>query len=475
MASAPERADRRPVWTAYGLAMAAALALGHFLLGLPIQVSDSLVPMLDLSTSWSDLLDDKFSQRSFMRPFMWAELKVVYDLSGGNYTPWFRWTHVVQGFTLTTLFVALARPRSWRDVACVPFGLAVLFGMHTFTGTVHEAYPVNTFMTLLVLTFAATLVALRRYHPVNDLIAVVLFVVAALTVETGLLLWVIFIAAALIGARGVSRPGLAVLTLLLGAYFYIRFVVLQIGSPGLLERSSGFGFAILDPPELIEEFGANPVPFYIYNTVSAILSILFSEPIAGVFRAAHAVTTGAVRPWIVVNLVASAGVFALMLWFAWVRRRVWLSWRFEHHDRLVLLFGVVLIANAVISYPYSKETNMTTAGAFLALAAFAAARHLLATVGTDVPGAAAVALAGAALVVSSAWAVRTAAMFDAVRDSAVRQRLDWAYIESRIAHGRVEVEGDEARALVEKLKEDALIARPAPPSLALPFAGLYEE
>jgi hypothetical protein len=475
MTTAYAPADRRAVWAAYGLALLAALGVGHFLLGIPIQVSDSFANMLELSTPWGELLDDQFSQRAFLRPFLWAELKLVYELSGGNYTPWFRWTHAAQVLTLTMMFVALVRPRSWRDVACLPLALAVLIGMHTFTGTVEEAFPVNTFMTLLVLTFAAALVALAPYHLVNDVAAAVLFVVAALTVETGLLVWVVFIGGALVGARGVSRPALVVLTLLLGAYFYARFAVLQVGSPGLLERSSGFGFTVLEPRELLERFGSNPLPFYAYNVVAAVLSVLFSEPIAGVFGATQALLRGTVPSLVVINLVASAGIFALLVWFAWVRRRAWLSRRFDHDDRLVLLFGMVLIANAAISYPYSKTTNMTTAGAFLAAAAFAATRHFLAAIRPDVPRAAAIALVTVALAVSSAWALRTLRMFSGLRHVAIVQRLDWAYIESRVADGRVEVEGDDARALLEKLRADALMVRPAPPPLALPFLALYEE
>ena len=59
-------------WTAYGIAVVVALALGHFLLGLPIQVSDSFGNMQRLSSSWADLMSDQFSQRAFLRPFLWA-------------------------------------------------------------------------------------------------------------------------------------------------------------------------------------------------------------------------------------------------------------------------------------------------------------------------------------------------------------------------------------------------------------------
>src|SRR5687767_3032302 len=78
---------------AYAVALLAALGLAHFLLGLPIQVSDSFGNMQQLSASWGELIEVQFTRRAFLRPFLWAELKLVYELSDGNYTPWFRWTH----------------------------------------------------------------------------------------------------------------------------------------------------------------------------------------------------------------------------------------------------------------------------------------------------------------------------------------------------------------------------------------------
>jgi hypothetical protein len=467
--------DVAATWTAYGIAVVVALALGHFLLGLPIQVSDSFGNMQRLSASWADLMSDQFSQRAFLRPFLWAELKLVYDVSGGNYTPWFRGTHAVQFLALALLFVGLIRPRTWRDTACVPLGFTVLLGIHTFSGTVREAFPINTFMTLLILCFGAAWLALGRYHWWNDLIVAVLFIIAALTVETGLLIWVIAIGAALLGARGISRPGLALLTLLLGAYFYARFVLLDVGSPDLLERSSGFGFSILEPRELAERFGANPLPFYLYNIVSSVLSVLLSEPSGGVYATTRAMAADDVAPMMVVNSVSSIGALALLSAFSWVRRREWLSRRFTHDDRLVLLFGMVLVANAVMSYPYMKDTNLTPAGAFLAPAVFAAARYLYARLPARVPPIWATALVLGAVTISGAWSLRVLDLHGRLRQAAVTERLDWAYIESDIAEGTVHAASPEAIALKETLREDALINFPAPPPLGRPFVGLFEE
>ena len=212
---------------------------------------------------------------------------------------------------LVVLYVALVRPRTLLDAAVVPFGLAVLFGMHTFAGTIREAFPINTFMTILILCLAAAIVALGPYRWWNDIVAMALFVVASLTVETGLLIWVIFVGAALVGGRGLSRVGLAGLMVLLAGYFYVRFVMFDVGSPGLVERSSGFGFGVLDPEDLIARFGGNPIPFYLYNIVTSAMSVLLSEPTAGVFRVTSAIARGDVDLQMIMNLVATVSVTAL--------------------------------------------------------------------------------------------------------------------------------------------------------------------
>jgi hypothetical protein len=273
--------SRRATWLSYAYAGAAALILGHFLLGIPIQYSDSFGNMAKLSASWSDLLYGEFTQRAYLRPLLFAELKLVHDLSGGNYFAWFRGVQVVQVLLLLLIYVGLVRPRTMRDAMLIPFGIAVLIGMHTFSGTINAAFPINTFLTIVLCCFAGMYVVLSPYRWWHDVVAALLFAVAALTVESGLLVWVIFAGGWLLGARGVSRAGVVAVTVLLAAYFYVRFAMLDVGSPGLVERSSGFGFGILEPDELIARFGTNPIGFYAYNVVASMLSVLVSEPTGG--------------------------------------------------------------------------------------------------------------------------------------------------------------------------------------------------
>ena len=462
--AAPDAAAR---WVACAYAAIVAFSLAHFLLGLPIQISDSFGNMLKLDTPWRTLLEEELRQRAFLRPFLWAELKVVYDLSGGNYTAWFRGVHAAQAAALVALFVAILRPVTWRDAAVLPLGLAALVGTHTFVGTMREAFPVNTYLTILLFVFAATWLALGTYRWWNDLLAALLFAGAALTVESGLLVAVIFIGAALVGARGVSRTGLLVLLLLFAGYFYLRFAFLDVGSPGLVERSSGFGFATLEPTELVARFGDRPYVFYAYNVLASALSVLFFEPTGGVFRLTHGVITGDLQPVYVVNVVASATATLVIGVFAWLRRHAWLARRFERDDQLVLVFMMVLAANAVISYPYTKDVIMSPAGALFAVALCAATRSLMAAWPVRARGGmAAIALLGC-VVLGTSWALRTLGLYATLRQGAYVERNDWVYVENELTP-----EDEEARRLMQRLRDAALVQYPAPPPLALPFGSL---
>jgi hypothetical protein len=315
-------------------------------------------------------------------------------------------------------------------------------------------------------------VSLSSYRWWNDVAAIALFVVAALTVESGLLVFVILVGAALVGARGVSRPGLGAVTALLAVYFAARFVWLDVGAPGLEERSSGWGFAVLDPSQIVERFGSNPLPFYVYNALTSWLSVLLAEPRAGVFRLAAGLTGGRPEAYVIVNVLASALATLLLGRFAWHRRRAWGARRFERDDQLVLLFVMVLAANAVISYPYTKDVIMSPAGAFFAAAVCVAFRGVI----RDAPAAPAgrqAAAAAVALLLASTWAIRAGSLHLQLRDSAQKVMTEWAYADPSLGQrGSVE-ERRRASALRDRLMGQAII-QPTPPEIDLPLASLFE-
>src|SRR6185503_5221898 len=126
-----------------------------------------------------------FHQRGYLRPFLWGLIRAVLGLSRGHYFEWFRGWHVGQVVVLVVLFVRLLRVRRAVDLAVVPLGLAALIGMHTFAGTVREAHPINTFMTILLCCYAAADLAIGPPRWWRDVAAALLLLFAAMTVESG--------------------------------------------------------------------------------------------------------------------------------------------------------------------------------------------------------------------------------------------------------------------------------------------------
>ena len=434
--------------------------LAYFLLRLPVQLSDSYGNLVQASqgTLWS-LLEQQFRARAFLRPFLWGLIRVVFDLSGGHYYEWFRGWHVCQVAVLAILFLRLVRPVTPAGAAVVPLGLAVLLGVHTFTGTVVEAFPINTFMTILLCMLAAADIAMGPPRWWRDVAAAAIFIFAALTVETGLLVPVVFVAAFAAGARGVSRTGVAAQVALVGAYFALRFVVLRVGTPGMDERSSGFGFSFRDPAELSAIFGAHPILFYAYNVVSSVLSVLFAEPRAGVWRFASQLAAGTPPAGQIVNVLASAIATGLLGWFVWTRRAAWRSRRFERADQLVIVFLAVLPANAAIAYAYSKDVILSPAGALLAVAVAAAARQLLESVPRMRRSAAAMALV-TLTVLSCTWSIRAVGLHVVMRRAAANTATDWAYADSWLEGQHLTPATPFETALKTRLQDDAVRRHP---------------
>jgi hypothetical protein len=469
-----ESRPTRWTWLAYGYAALVACVVGYGLLGMPVQVSDSLnniIQASDGSLSW--LVYNNFWQAGYLRPFLWGLIRVVFDLSNGHYFEWFRGWHVGQVVVLVGAFVALLRVRRATDAAVVPLGLAALVGIHTFSGTIREAFPINTFMTILLCCYAAAWLAIGPHRWWRDVAAALLLVFSSLTVESGLLVGVIFVAAWLAGARGLSRAGAAAQVALVAGYFVLRFVVLDVGAPGLSERSSGFGFGVVDRDALAARFGANPLPFYAYNVAASLLSLLASEPRGGVFRVTQRVLSGEWSLLNVVSVAASVLGTALIAWFVWSRRAEWRARRFTPDDQLVAIFIAVAAANTVLCYAYTKDVILSPAGAFYALALAVAARHCLDRASRTALRTAA---AGAMLVLlSTGWAFRAVAAQLDLRHAAQAVRVEWAYVDRWLVEQDVVPQTDRGRAIVRQLQEDAIWKHPGRPRLIGDWLEWFEE
>jgi hypothetical protein len=368
---------------AYGFAVLLGILMGVFLLGIPVQLSDSFTEFTAVhGHSLWEVVAAEFYNGTYLRPLRRGLIKIVYDLSGGHYYLAFRGFQALQVVVLLLLVVRMLRIQSLAAASALPLGLAMVVGMHTFAGAVLEGMPVNHFLTILICCAAAVNLAQAKNRPIVDIAAAVLLVVAMLTLESGLLVSVVFVAAYAVGFRGVSRPALVLLAACVGLYFVGRFVLLGGAAPGLSERSAGFGFTVLSPEELTRRFGANPLPFYAYNVASAISCVLFAEPRGGVFAFISGLTgRTTLEAWQLVNLVTSASTTWLIARYAARRFPQWRARHFDDADRFVLMFIVMLPANALFAGGYEKDVIMSPAGLFYAAAGYFVLRQLLSDAG----------------------------------------------------------------------------------------------
>jgi len=324
-----------------------------------------------------------------------------------------------------------------------------------------EGFPIDTFLTIVVCCLAGANLSFGRPALWRDLASVALFVFAALTVESGLLVWVICAAAWSAGCRDVSKRALLVTTAAMLGYFFLRFGLLDVGVPSLEQRSSGFGFRTLDPPELISRFGEHPWAFYAYNVLSQVLTVLFAEPKGGVWVFTRGLLAGELLPRDVVGVASSTGATLLIAWYTVSRITDWRRRVFEHGDRLLLIFVSVLCANALLNYAYTKDVIVSPAGVFHAAAASVAFARVLTGLGrlpsVRLP---AVAVTIALACLSAGWATRLVAAHYSLHDKAFIVRNDWMWMGPRPPG--LGLEGNPAgAALVEQLYDEEVRMRVA--------------
>jgi hypothetical protein len=258
-----------------------------------------------------------------------------------------------------------------------------------------------------------------------------------------------------LGWRGVSRVALAIIVAL--ALVSVGLHLGEFGPGGsLITNPSGLGFNRPEPDELQAIFAGRMYLYYIHNFVVSILAVLFAEPQGGVWYWIHSLVGGravAESRW--VDVASSTLVTILIVLYSVRRWRAWLALDLTHSDRLVLLAIPVLIVNAALSFAYLKNVTLATAGLFWALAGYAAIRDLLdrAVMPDTKPWRAAASLIVVALL-AVAFTLRTMTTHYVMWDQSWHNQYAWV-----IAHTSRDSyipTTDEGRALVKKLREEAL-------------------
>ena len=270
------------------------------------------------------------------------------------------------------------------DAAAAAVALTVLTGLHTFLGFLREAFPINHFLEIAVLVAGrAESHALKAACPSGsrgwliDLLAAITFVVAALTLESGVLIWVVIATAWMVGLRGVSTRGLVLVTALLAGYFVLRFWYLDTGLPSLDRADLGI---------LSRAPGAVGAPAAVRRSRRSCSTPTTSSPRYCRCCSRSRATASSSRPargaaatftrMPISTVLSSLAMTVVMAWaaFAWWRAR---DRTLGRSGRLAIVAVVVLVANAALSFSYTKDDIIAVAGVFYAIAAFAAVRAAL--------------------------------------------------------------------------------------------------
>jgi hypothetical protein len=451
---------------AYAAAVVLALGVGHDLMHMPLQIGDSLAPLLDAvraPSAWSEFRAH-LREDGYFRPMRFAIIKSVSDLANGDYFLGYRLFHAFLVLAFLALFVRALEVRDRPTLAVAPLALTVFIGIHTFLGTVKEIYPTNHFLQIAVLALLALNLAQSRGGLLVDALLFVTFSIAALTLESGLLVWVVIVGAWLSGMPGVSRRTVIGVTALIGGYALLRFGVFGTGLPTVQERSTGFLLEALDPPQIRERFGDNLLPLYIYNVASSVSSVLFSEPRSGVWVFVRAIRGDQLAPRHFIQIGASLFATGLLLAYVVARLRSGVRRPATLADRHTVIFALVLAANAAMSYVYTKDEIMSTAGAFYALPVAGAAAYFLQKwpeCARSWPATALVCVV--CLAGSAAWATRAAGVHHVLRSQAFVQRNDWTRLDREWQRdGNWERYRDQ-EALVRDLQREAISTRDVNP------------
>jgi hypothetical protein len=418
----------RPFWATAAVAASIALGLSWCITHSPLTLNDGLGPILESRTSESvrDTYERALYSAGYWRPLRLVQIKLVVDASPADSTSSFKAIHVALTFAALLLFAVWVRPQSVAEFSAAAVALMILVGHHSFFALFSEAYPINHFLEIVALALAVAGLARGAPRWWKGALAALLIAIGAVTIESGLLIGVLAVACWMVGWRGIPGRGVVAIVVLLAAYFYVRFVVLQIPSPGLDERSAGWWLQRLEPPELLARFGDNPLPFYAYNVMAAVLDVLFSEPRQGSWMMVLRWTEDNMRPWVFVHLISSLLVTAALLTALGPALLRWWRRTLQERDRFVLVAFMVIGANSVMSFGYVKDEVLSVGVVFYAGGAFAVIAALgdrLQHARRRVPQAALLVMLVATSVL---WSSRAAATFFSLQSSAFKVVNDWA-------------------------------------------------
>ena len=371
-----EHRSRRNLWILIVLAASSPLvfALGVSTWKTPYPVSETVAILEDVQHATSAVSYFDPTARSWYRPLYFLTWHGLWRGTGSLDTALvvFKAIEVVAPLLLVVLFIWQLGPRSLLEGASAWCAVAVLIGTPGFRYNLEVPLLMTLVgMPLALIVWMLVTRAPRLWHaPVIALLTLI----AIGYKEQGLVIAPVVVIAWWTRAPGATNRLTASVVAATLAYLTFRFSFRE--NWPVFEQSVGFGFQTLEPNQALVRFGAFPYGMYLYNAISTVSSVLFSEPTSGLFLITRDATAGHVEPWEVLYVVSSVALTATIAWWSYrvipgLGREGWTP-----DGRVALGFLASLLASGVLSYLYSRDRLGGMAVIFYALASFAAIRHL---------------------------------------------------------------------------------------------------
>ena len=316
---------------------------------------------------WSQALPDAFGRGLQYRPLFTLLVKAFYDVFDVSLWP-YKTLIVLQQAAVLALFVwtlgARTRPRALAAVLAV----TVVMGLHS-SRILFAFFPIGHHSLALLLLMATVGALLHERVRRWDRVLGVVALVALLLIEIGVLVPVVVTAMWLAGAPGVSRRGAAAVWIALAFYVAIRLSFGHSADLELFSINTGLGFTPQVSPERLHDIFANaPWWFAAYNVVATTLSVLVSEPRAGVYQFIQDQLEGRTALWEYLHVCSSLATTIVVVWTV-------LRWRrMSPRDRLLVVAGgTMFVFGCGLGFEYARDRMGLTPGLGYAMILYVAA------------------------------------------------------------------------------------------------------
>jgi hypothetical protein len=395
------------------------MALGLAFFAIPWPYVDVVNVLRDATSwGWQDSIRNAFSRDVEYRPLFTLGVKAAYQIVGLRL--WLYQTLVLLQFAaVLALLIWLFRPMSIHRAIAACVALSCVVGLHS-TRVLFGFWPLNHHSGGLVLLLLATTLALDTRTRARDWIYFPLTLAALLLLESGLLIAPLLAILWWLEAPGVSARGVLSAVGAVALYLGIRLGFGTVGDSFGIYTSSGLGFSDVNPESLRNIFEHAPWLFWSYNVAATLLTVLFSEPRAGVYRFVQSLLRGETPLWQWVQVGSSVLTTAVVIAALFVARPA------SSRDRLLLVVGVTLIVfGSALGFLYTRDRIALSAGVGYAVLLYVTVARLLEDDGLRRRGWMRRLAYGAVAVIGMAWVVRSAETFFQLRDSAWDLHLEW--------------------------------------------------